>query len=234
MTRRGMPVRLRPSGPPAASVPARGGIGRGSSAYAERVSDDLRRGASADLVRRRRATALTLLATGALAVAEAYPGGAAAPRPRATAAVARRRPRRASGEAYRLFGTPDAALGIASFGATLVLHGAGPGDRAESRPWLPLLAAAKTVGDAAASVFLFAEQVSGHRRLCSWCTLAAVANVAAVPAVLPEARRALRALQGPPLNRDMDACRGHSGQFNRDMETCRGPAPLSRCRAAPA
>jgi hypothetical protein len=51
------------------------------------------------------------------------------------------------------------------------------------------------VGDAASSVFLFVEQVSGHRRICSWCTLAAVANVAAVPAVLPEARRAWRAVR---------------------------------------
>ena len=52
------------------------------------------------------------------------------------------------------------------------------------------------MGDAAVSAFLFVEQVSGHRRLCSWCTLAAIANVAAVPAVLPEARRAWRALRG--------------------------------------
>ncbi len=75
-------------------------------------------------------------------------------------------------------------------------HSRPPNERAETQPWIPLLAAAKTVGDAAASAFLFVEQVSGHRRLCSWCTLAAIANVAAVPAVLPEARRAWRALRG--------------------------------------
>lgn len=50
-------TRRKPSGPPAADVAARkGSIGRGSSHYAERVSDHLRRGASADLSRRRRAT----------------------------------------------------------------------------------------------------------------------------------------------------------------------------------
>ena len=190
------PTRLAPSGPPAAAVAARkGSIGRRSSRYAERVSDDLRRGASGDLTRRRRATALTLLATGALAVAEAYQTGLLRriPEPRLPWLDAERVD--ASGEAYQIFGTPDAALGIASFGATLVLHGAGPADRAETQPWLPLLAAAKAVGDAASSVFLFVEQVSGHRRICSWCTLAAVANVAAVPAVLPEARRAWRAVR---------------------------------------
>jgi hypothetical protein len=36
--------RRRPSGPPAAVARPHGGVGRGSSRYAERVSDDLRRG----------------------------------------------------------------------------------------------------------------------------------------------------------------------------------------------
>lgn len=142
-------TRRKPAGPPAADVAARkGSIGRGSSRYAERVSDHLRRGESADLSRRRRATALTLLATGALAVAEAYQTGLLrrVPEPPLRWLDAERVD--ASGEAYHLFGTPDAALGIASFGATLVLHGAGPAERAETQPWIPLLAAVKTVGDA--------------------------------------------------------------------------------------
>lgn len=76
-----------------------------------------------------------------------------------------------------------------------MLHGAGPADRAATQPWIPLLAAAKTLADAASSVFLFVEQVSGHRRICGWCTLAAVGCVATVPTVLPEARHAWRALR---------------------------------------
>lgn len=188
-------TRARPAGPPAAAVRASGGITRGTSGYAERVSDDLRRGSSPELRQRRRASALALLATAALGIVEAYQTGLLrrVPEPRLPGLDAERVD--ASGEAYHLFGTPDAALGIASYGATLVLLGAGPADRAESQPWLPLLTAAKTLGDAAASLFLFVEQVTGHRRVCSWCTLAALANVAAVPAVLPEARRAWRSLR---------------------------------------
>jgi hypothetical protein len=34
------------------------------------------------------------------------------------------------------------------------------------------------------------EQLSKHRKLCFWCLLAALASVAAVPQVLPEARLA--------------------------------------------
>lgn len=193
-----MVARLRrtPSGPPAETARAQGGIGRGSSRFAERVSDDLRRGDSPDLTRRRAATGLTLLAITALQVVHAYQTGLLrrVPEPRLPWLDADRVD--ASGEAYHLFGTPDAGLGIASYGASLVLYGAGAADRATSKPWLPLLAAAKAAGDAASGIFLFGEQVTGHRKVCSWCTLAAAANVAALPFVVPEARRAWRALRG--------------------------------------
>lgn len=188
-------VRQRPSGPPAAGARSSGGIGRSSSRYAEQVSDDLRRAASAGLSGRRRATALTLLATAALGIVQAYQTGLlrGVPEPGLPGLDATRVD--AAGEAYRQLGTPDAGLGIASYGASLVLHGAGPADRAQTQPWLPLLATAKAVTDAAAATYLFVEQVTGHRRICGWCTLAALANLATVPAVLPEARRAWRFLR---------------------------------------
>lgn len=187
--------RERPAGPPAAAVRSRAGIGRGSSRYAERVSDALRRLDSPDLGRRRRATGLVLAATASLAVVEAYQTGLLrrVPEPSLPGLGADRVD--AAGEAYHLFGTPDAGLGIASFGVTLALLGAGAEDRASARPWLPLLAAAKVAGDALSSAYLFAEQVTKHRRVCSWCTVAAVANVATVPLVVPEARQAWRALR---------------------------------------
>lgn len=189
-------LRLRPSGPPAAAARGQGGVGRGSSPYAERVSDDLRRVDTPDLTRRRAATGLTLLATAALQVVHAYQTGLLrrVPEPRLSWLDADKVD--ASGEAYHLFGTPDAGLGIASYGASLVLYGAGPADRATTQPLLPLMAAAKSGVDAASGIFLFLEQITGHRKLCSWCTLAAMANVAAFPLMWPEARRAWRALRG--------------------------------------
>lgn len=66
----------RPSaGPPAREVRGSGGIGRSSSEAAERVSDDLRRGASVHLTRRRRQTALLLGATAAMGVISLYQTG---------------------------------------------------------------------------------------------------------------------------------------------------------------
>ncbi|HEX2263823.1 MAG TPA: hypothetical protein VHH52_08715, partial [Pseudonocardiaceae bacterium] len=67
--------RRRLSGPPAAVARPHGGVGRGSSRYAERVSDDLRRGE---------------LATAALGVAQAVPERPDAPGTRTAAARARR------------------------------------------------------------------------------------------------------------------------------------------------
>lgn len=190
------PLRSRPAGPPARSIRGDGGVGRGSSRLAERISEALRRLDSPSLTRRRRAIALTLSATAALGVVEAYQTGLLrrVPEPALPGLAADRVD--ASGEAYHLFGTPDAALGMASYAVTLALLGAGPEDRAHSAPWLPVLTAAKVALDTAMSAFLFAEQVSRHRAVCSWCTLAAVANAVTLPQVLPEARAAWRALRG--------------------------------------
>lgn len=101
----------------------------------------------------------------------------------------------ASGEAYQLLKTPDAALGLSSYALTLVLAGAGTARRVEERPWLPLAMAAKVAADALGGLYLTAEQASKHRRFCSWCLLATVASVAMVPQVLPETRAALRQLR---------------------------------------
>jgi uncharacterized membrane protein len=183
-------LRSRPAGPPAASLRSPAGIGRSSSRYAESVSDALRRMESPELRRRRAATGLSLLATFALGVVEAYQAGVLrfVPEPALRFFDADRVD--ASGEAYHSLRTPDAGLGIVSYGVTMALVTAGAEDRAETRPWLPLLAAAKVVTDALNGGYLFAEQVSKHRAVCSWCTVAAAASVATVPLVLPEARRA--------------------------------------------
>lgn len=101
----------------------------------------------------------------------------------------------ARGEAYELGKTPDAALGIVSAGLTLALVGMGDGDRWNRRPWIPLLQAGKVLADAGGATLLFAEQVTKHRRLCSWCTLAAALNLAAVPLTWPEARAAWRSVR---------------------------------------
>lgn len=101
----------------------------------------------------------------------------------------------ASGEAYQELRTPDAALGLLSTAITLVLAGAGDRDRARTASWLPVLLVLKTAGDAAGGIYLTAEQLTKHRRLCFWCTVAAFAQIATLPLALPEARAAARRLR---------------------------------------
>lgn len=86
--------------------------------------------------------------------------------------------------------TPDSTLGIASAGISLVLASMGGARRHEEQPWIPLALLAKSLLDAAGGTYLLAEQVTKHKRLCSWCTASAGLLLATVPAVLPEARAA--------------------------------------------
>ncbi|WP_217624158.1 vitamin K epoxide reductase family protein [Streptomyces sp. TRM64462] len=190
-------MRRRKPGIRAADARARGGgPGRGSPPAAERVSDDLRLGRGGFLGERRAVAGLVLGASVSYGVVALYQFGLVRrlPEPPLPGVDAERVD--ATGEAYALLRTPDAAVALASAGITLVLTGAGGRLRHRDHPWLVLLAAGKAVGDAGAAAVLFVEQVAGHRAVCSWCTLAALCHVAAVPPALKEARAALSALGG--------------------------------------
>ena len=190
-------TRLRPAGPPAASVrPRSAGIGRSSSPAAERVSDDLRRGTGSFLEQRRWVAGLASLGSIALAVVGLYQFGLLRRVPEPSLPFLGADAVDASGEAYQQLKTPDAALGLLSAGVTLVLAGMGDRDRAHRQPWIPIALAAKTAADAGVGLYLLAEQVTKHRRVCSWCTVAALAQLATLPIALPEARAALDRLQG--------------------------------------
>jgi len=186
----------RPSAaPPAREVRSSGGIGRRSSKAAERVSDDLRRGASDQLTRRRRQTALLLGATAAMGVISLYQTGILRRLPDPPLPGVDSERVDASGEAYQLLRTPDATLSIANYGVTLALIGMGGADRAREMPLIPLLAAGKLAADAAGAVWLTLEQITQHRALCAYCLAAAAASVAALPQALPEARAAWQQLR---------------------------------------
>ena len=190
-------TRDHPAGPTArAARPQHQGVGRSSSPTAEAVSDDLRRGTGSFLEQRRRVAGLSLLSSAALGVVALYQYGLLrkVPEPDLPGLDADRVD--ASGEAYSFLRTPDASIGLVSYGATLALAGMGARNRAQQQPWLPLLLAAKVGLDTVGALTLTAEQLTKHRKICSWCTLSAVATLAMVPQVLPEARAALRTLRG--------------------------------------
>lgn len=55
--------------------------------------------------------------------------------------------------------------------------------------------AAQPLVDAASAAALTRAQLTAHRALCSWCTIASLATAAAAPLAIPEARAALRTLR---------------------------------------
>jgi uncharacterized membrane protein len=189
-------LRARPAGPAAADVrPSSGGIGRASSAAAERVSDDLRRGTGDFLEQRRRLSALSLAASAAMGVVAAYQTGLVRHLPEPPLALLDADRVDASGEAYVQLRAPDATLGLLSYAATLALVTIGDRDRSRELPLLPLAALAKVGFDAVGGAYLALEQGTKHKRFCSWCLAASAASLAMVPAALPEARAAWRHLR---------------------------------------
>ncbi len=100
----------------------------------------------------------------------------------------------AAAEAYSYFATPDAVLGLTSYGMTMVLAAMGGKDRATELPWLPLALSAKVALDTLQAGRLTIDQWTKHRAFCIWCLLASGTTFASVPLVVPEARVALQQL----------------------------------------
>lgn len=69
----------------------------------------------------------------------------------------------ASGEAYAVGRTPDAALALISYGVTLMLIGMGDEDRAHPQPWILVVQVLKVAADVTSAAVLTVEQVSKHR-----------------------------------------------------------------------
>jgi uncharacterized membrane protein len=98
-------------------------------------------------------------------------------------------------QAYSLLGTPDAALAVGSYAATLGLAAVGGAERSETMPWAPVALAAKASFDAAAAAKLLANQPTRYRAFCAWCVLSACATFAILPLALPEAKEAWRRIR---------------------------------------
>ncbi len=183
-------TRANPAGPPSPTVqPASGGIGRPSSTAAEAVSDAMRRGDGQSLDRRRRVAGWR------------WARSAASSRWRPTRSVCcvtcrtrrsrlglrhgRRLPRGIPAVPHRRCrpkgsaATRDAVVGFD-----------GPDDPATTKPWVPIALAAKVAFDAAGAIYLTLEQLTKHRRVCTYCTAASMLTLAMLPAAVPEAAEA--------------------------------------------
>ena len=160
----------------------------------EELSVQLRQGTGDFLRRRRDVVGLSLTAAGSMGVITLYQTGIIQHLPDPPLPYFNSDKVDASAEAYSYFATPDAVLGLTSYGMTMVLAAMGGKDRATELPWLPLALAAKVALDTLQAGRLTIDQWTKHRAFCIWCLLAAGTTFASVPLVVPEARVALRQL----------------------------------------
>ncbi len=158
----------------------------------EELSVQLRQGTGDFLKRRRSVVGLSLTAASSMGVIALYQMGIIKHLPDPPLPYIDSDKVDASAEAYSYFATPDAVLGLTSYGMTMVLAAMGGKDRATEQPWLPLALAAKVALDALQAGRLTIDQWTKHRAFCIWCLLAAGTTFASVPLVVPEARAALQ------------------------------------------
>ena len=97
-------------------------------------------------------------------------------------------------EAYS-YGMPDGPLTIAAHATTIAIAAAGPPDRYKNRPWLPLLATAVALPQAAiAAKYLFYQMPKVDKAWCPYCVTDALMHFATVALTIPESIRAVGSL----------------------------------------
>ncbi len=99
-----------------------------------------------------------------------------------------------SDEAYQ-FGLPDGTVALASMAVNVPLAAMGGADRAESVPWVPLLAAGKAAVEAVGSSWYFYQMPAKENAWCGYCITGAAASLGVLALSLPEARTAWRIVQ---------------------------------------
>ncbi len=91
------------------------------------------------------------------------------------------------------YGMPDAPLTIAAHAASLAIAAAGPADRYERRPWLPVLATGLALPQAAiAAKYLFYQMPKVDKAWCPWCVFDALVHFATVALTIPETVKVIR------------------------------------------
>ena len=162
------------------------------------LSDELRSAISPDLRRRRWLVGLSLLGTTIGQIVALYQVGIIKHLPDPPGRLFDSERVNASTYAYKRLQMPDAVLMIGTYAATAALAAAGPEDRAERTPLLPVALAAKTLFDVATNLTLAREEWQENQALCAYCQTASVLSLASAALAMPEAARGLRALLRRP------------------------------------
>lgn len=159
-----------------------------------RLSRELREGRGDDLRRRRWIVGLSLFGAAMGGVVSAYQMGLVRRLPDPPVGPFDSERVDASNYAYKRLDVPDGLLMLGTYAVTAGLAGAGPGDRAESRPWLPLALAAKALYDVQTNMRLAREEWQENHALCAYCQSANLASLATAALAMPEAWRAAQRL----------------------------------------
>lgn len=161
-----------------------------------RLSRELRTGHTSDLERRRWAFGLSLAGAAIGGLVGAYQLGLIRRLPDPPFGPFDSEKVDASDYAYGRLDTPDGALMLLTYSVTACLIAAGGMDRARTRPWLPIAAAAKSVYDVATAAKLAQEEWAENEALCFYCQTATALTVVSTALTLPEAARGAQELLG--------------------------------------
>ena len=162
----------------------------------EELSSDLREGSSGFLKRRRYIVGLSLFSAGVMGGTALYQMGIIRKIPEPPWTKFNAEKVNGSGEAYSHLATPDALLGLVSYGMTACLAGAGAQSRWKTHPLIPLAMAGKIMMDAVMAGKLTVDERTKYKAFCFWCLLTTAATFAALPLAVPEARAAIERFTG--------------------------------------
>jgi uncharacterized membrane protein len=160
------------------------------------LSEELRKGDSPDLSRRRLIVGLSCLGATMAEAVSLYQIGVIENLPDLPIPGIDSSKVDASEYAYRNFDTPDGFMMLINYGVTALLAGAGGKDRATQTPFLPILLAGKTLFDSVLALRLARIEWRDNEALCAYCQVATLCSLASFALALPEANTALRHLMG--------------------------------------
>ncbi len=159
----------------------------------QQLREELQKGSSADLWRRRAIIGCSLFGMASMAAVTLLQTGIVSHLPDPPLNSFDSDQVNSSDTAYSL-GAPDGTLSLAALGVNIPLAAFGGEDRAGPMPIVPLVAAAKAAVEAAAAGWFFYQMPVKEKKWCAYCIAGAVANISIFALTVPEAKKALGSL----------------------------------------
>jgi uncharacterized membrane protein len=160
----------------------------------QQLRRELQEGQSENLRLRRGIIGLSLLGIGAMAAASLLQTGIVKHLPDPPLVSFDSDKVNSSDTAYRL-GVPDGPVSLASLAMNIPIAAYGGINRAQKRPWIPLLAASKAAIEAVVASWYFYQMPAKEKAWCGYCITGALANIGIFALTLPEAKEALANLR---------------------------------------